>query len=139
MDAKRKSGPGIYHVTFSVTDGFVSSSETIAVTVTDVNAAPVLDPIGNKSVLEGERITLHDKRGDGDVPARVGLQRGWPAARGGIRPGDSGVRLDAKPYARSTSFPLRPSPLSDGLVTTSRGDHHHGYGSESATDTQSDR
>lgn len=58
-------------MTFSVTDGFVSSSETIAITVTDVNAAPVLDPIGNKSVLEGNELRFTINGSDGDVPAQA--------------------------------------------------------------------
>ncbi|MDH5642549.1 MAG: Ig-like domain-containing protein, partial [Nitrospira sp.] len=51
-------GPGSYNVTFSVTDGVVSTSETIMISVNEVNVAPVLAPIGNKTVNEGELLSF---------------------------------------------------------------------------------
>ncbi len=44
---------GSQQVSFSVSDGVLSDSETITITVGNVNRAPVLDPIGNKQVDEG--------------------------------------------------------------------------------------
>ena len=38
-----------------VSDGFLSDSETISVTVGDVNVAPVLDPVGDQS---GDELSL---------------------------------------------------------------------------------
>ncbi len=43
-------------VHFEVTDGELTDSEDITITIIEVNPPPVLDPIGNKSVNEGELI-----------------------------------------------------------------------------------
>src|SRR3989344_4178609 len=43
---------GIYSLTFTVSDGTIADSQTITITVTNVNRAPVLNPIGNKVVDE---------------------------------------------------------------------------------------
>ena len=47
-----EQGPGDYPFDVCVSDGLVSDCETITVTVNEVNVAPSLDPIGNKSVDE---------------------------------------------------------------------------------------
>ena len=44
---------GIYSVTFTVSDGSLSNSETIDIIVNDVDQAPVLNSIGNKNIAEG--------------------------------------------------------------------------------------
>jgi PKD repeat protein len=49
---------GIYNVTFIASDGSLADSEVIAITVGDVNYAPVLDSIGPKSLAEGETLTF---------------------------------------------------------------------------------
>jgi PKD repeat protein len=51
---------GIYSVTFTVSDGSASDTETIQITVTNVvvNHAPVLSPIGTKTVSEGSQLTF---------------------------------------------------------------------------------
>ncbi len=41
---------GTYPVTFTASDGSLTDTETITVTVGDINRPPVLDPIGNKQV-----------------------------------------------------------------------------------------
>src|SRR6185503_14177334 len=49
-------GPGVYPITVIVTDngtGNLSDNELIQVTVTEVNVAPILAAIGNKTVAEG--------------------------------------------------------------------------------------
>ena len=45
-------------IEFSVSDGTDTDSETITITVNDVNAPPVIDTIGNQSVKEGQTLTL---------------------------------------------------------------------------------
>ncbi|MBS0172773.1 MAG: putative Ig domain-containing protein [Nitrospira sp.] len=112
-------GPGIYHVTFSVTDGFVSSSETIAITVTDVNAAPVLDPIGNKSVLEGNELRFTINGSDGDVPAQALVYSAAGLPQGAaFDPATREFVWTPNHTQGSTSYNVTFS-LSDGLVTTS--------------------
>ncbi len=58
------------NVRFAATDsGGLSASETITITVGNVNRPPILDPIGAKTVLEGEtlNITLTASDPDGDA------------------------------------------------------------------------
>jgi len=60
---------GIYNnVHFEVSDGTAKDSEDITITVNNVNRAPVLDPIGNKSVNEGQTLsfTVSGSDPDGD-------------------------------------------------------------------------
>ena len=46
-------GPGSYTFDVIVSDGTLTDSETITITVSEVNVAPVLDAIGNQTVDEG--------------------------------------------------------------------------------------
>ncbi|NND74213.1 MAG: tandem-95 repeat protein, partial [Ilumatobacter sp.] len=65
-------GDATYPVTFTVTDdgaGALSDSETIDITVTEVNTAPVLAPIGDRSVDELVTLAFTVTASDGDVPA----------------------------------------------------------------------
>lgn len=57
---------GSYNVTFSVTDGSLTSSETIEIIVQDVNRAPALDVIGNQTVKELEAIVVINAGDGGD-------------------------------------------------------------------------
>ncbi|MDI6794288.1 MAG: PKD domain-containing protein, partial [bacterium] len=58
---------GTYPVTFQVSDGKCSDSETITITVNNVNQPPVLASIGNKSVNEGETLTFAVTASDSDA------------------------------------------------------------------------
>ncbi|MHB1019995.1 MAG: cell wall-binding repeat-containing protein [Coriobacteriia bacterium] len=62
-------GPGTYPVTVVVSDGTTTDSETINVAVAEVNAAPVLIPIGNKGVNELSLLTFTATATDVDLPA----------------------------------------------------------------------
>ncbi len=81
-------GPGVYSVTVRVTDSgspVLSSTETISITVNETNAAPVLNPIGNKVVNEGGLVTFTATGSDSDVPVQTltySLEAGAPAAAG---------------------------------------------------------
>jgi len=74
---------GSYDVTFTATDDGVpvlTDSETITITVDNVNRAPVLDPIGDKSVLQDSAlaftITASDPDDDGITFSPTGLPAG---------------------------------------------------------------
>jgi hypothetical protein len=65
-------GPGTFTFTVRVTDNGTPNlfdEETIQVTVNEVNQAPVLDPIGDKSVNEGSLLTFTATATDADLPA----------------------------------------------------------------------
>ena len=50
------SQAGTYNVTFTVSDGTLAVSETISITVNNVNRPPVLNPIGKKTAIDNERL-----------------------------------------------------------------------------------
>jgi len=67
-------GPSNYVVTVRVTDngpGAATDFETISITVNEVNTAPVLAAIGNKSVTEGSLLTFTATATDSDQPAQT--------------------------------------------------------------------
>jgi len=49
---------GIYNVTFTVSDGSLSDSETVIITVGNFNMAPILSPIGNQVASENVTLTF---------------------------------------------------------------------------------
>ncbi|GIK36271.1 MAG: hypothetical protein BroJett011_01040 [Chloroflexota bacterium] len=64
-------GPGSYILTVIVNDNgnpALTDSETITITVNEVNQAPVLDPIGNKSANKGSLLTFTATASDSDIP-----------------------------------------------------------------------
>jgi hypothetical protein len=68
-------GPGTYPITVRVTDNGtppLTDTETITITVNEVNAAPVLAAIGNKSVDEGSALNFTVSASDpNDTPANA--------------------------------------------------------------------
>lgn len=50
---------GEYPVTFMVSDRELTTQERIVIRVEDVNRAPVLNPIGNQTIREGEELVLN--------------------------------------------------------------------------------
>ena len=61
-------GPSSSQVTIRVSDGDLSDSETITINVTEVNMPPVLDPIGNRTVDEGQTLSFTATASDPDSP-----------------------------------------------------------------------
>jgi len=67
-------GPGSYPFDVIVIDNGtpnLSDSETITITVNEVNVAPVLDPVGGKSVSDGELLSFTATASDPDIPANT--------------------------------------------------------------------
>jgi hypothetical protein len=67
-------GPGIYSITITVNDSGtppMSSSTTFDVTVTEVNSAPTIDPITDKSIPVGSLLSFQVPVSDPDVPAQT--------------------------------------------------------------------
>ena len=112
-------GPGSFVVTFSVTDGVVTTSEAVTITVNEVNVAPVLDPIGPKTVAEGNLLSFIISATDADFPnqALVYSATGLP----------TGATFDTATRTFSwtptedqgPSAPVVTFSVSDGVVTTS--------------------
>ncbi|MBI2107162.1 tandem-95 repeat protein, partial [Candidatus Woesearchaeota archaeon] len=63
------SQSGSYQVTFSATDGTIADSETITITVNNINRAPVLSSIGNKQTNENELLEFSISAADPDNDA----------------------------------------------------------------------
>ncbi|TWT79056.1 putative Ig domain protein [Planctomycetes bacterium CA13] len=62
-------GPGIYKVDVIVSDGEFSDSETITITVGEVNVQPILDSIGDKTIDEETLLSFAVTATDTDVPS----------------------------------------------------------------------
>ncbi len=63
-------GPGTYTFDVVVSDGVDTDSESITVTVAEVNVAPVLAPIGDQSVDELVELAFTATASDVDVPVQ---------------------------------------------------------------------
>jgi hypothetical protein len=63
-------GPGSYSFDILVSDGTATDSETITVTVTEVNDAPILGAIGNQTIAEGSPLSFTATATDADLPAQ---------------------------------------------------------------------
>ena len=62
-------GPGVYPFTVRVSDGMAHTDAPISVTVKEVNLAPELAPIADKSVLWGDLLSFSATATDPDLPA----------------------------------------------------------------------
>ena len=109
-----------YVVTLSVTDGEFTDDEQITITVTDVNRPPVLDPVGDQSVMEGASAQVNlngsDPDGDGVTFTVTGLQP-WMML--------TGATLNLTPgFEDAGSYPLTVI-IDDGDLNRPR--EHHGH------------
>jgi len=78
-------GPGVYPITFNVSDGSLSASTSITITVNEVNTAPVVNNPGNQTVNELATLSLTITATDSDIPAQAltfSLGSGAPAGAG---------------------------------------------------------
>ncbi len=67
------SQSGVFNVTFIASDGVLADSEIVAITVNNVNRAPVLATIGPRSVTEGANLnfSVNGSDPDGNTPTLV--------------------------------------------------------------------
>ncbi|AKB85208.1 lectin like domain-containing protein [Methanococcoides methylutens] len=65
-----EQGPDSYNFDVVVSDGELTDSETITITVNEVNVAPVLDTIGDKTVNELTELTFTATATDSDIPVQ---------------------------------------------------------------------
>jgi hypothetical protein len=78
-------GPDSVVITVEVSDGVpgnaVDDSQSVTINVAEVNIEPTLDPIGNKTVNEGEELSFTATSTDNDLPANTltySLAPGFP-------------------------------------------------------------
>ena len=64
-------GPSLYYINITVSDSIDIDYEVIEVTVNEVNVAPVLDPIGDKSVDELATLSFTATASDTDIPPQT--------------------------------------------------------------------
>ncbi|MBN1878168.1 MAG: tandem-95 repeat protein [Anaerolineae bacterium] len=64
-------GPGVYPITVVVTDGDLSDSGILTVTVNEVNVAPVLAPVGDKAAVVDTPLSFAVVATDADIPANA--------------------------------------------------------------------
>ncbi|HEU4437237.1 MAG TPA: Ig-like domain-containing protein, partial [candidate division Zixibacteria bacterium] len=57
---------GTYNVTFIAVDGLLADSEVVTITINNTNRAPVLAPIGNRSITEGNMLAFNTSATDAD-------------------------------------------------------------------------
>src|SRR5690606_21918254 len=70
---------GVHEITFIVTDGHSSSSETVSITVANTNRAPQFVPAGLQLVREGSSLTFRIVAGDPDgEPVQYSVLTGLP-------------------------------------------------------------
>ena len=108
---------GTYSITFTVSDGALTDSETITLTVNNANQAPTLNPIGNQSVDEGSSLSFtvsaSDPDGDAVVLSAAGLPPGasFDAATGNFA---------WAPNAGQSGTYFVTFSASDGFLTSSK-------------------
>lgn len=76
-------GPGTFSVSVTVTDeAGLTDTETVSITVREVNLPPQLDPIDDRAIDVGQTVMLNATASDPDLPANVlqfSLEPGAPA------------------------------------------------------------
>ncbi len=110
-------GPGSYTFTVRVSDGVLTDEEHITVTVNEVNTAPVLQAIGNKSVNAGSQLNFTVLATDEDEPANTLIYSLVDAPAGAVIDSQTGEFTwtpSAAQSSKSYTFIVR---VSDGQLT----------------------
>ncbi|MCP4536174.1 MAG: tandem-95 repeat protein, partial [Chloroflexi bacterium] len=111
-------GPGVYSATIHLSDGSLTVSHTVLMTVTEQNQAPVLAAIADQNVAEGATINFTAVATDSDVPIQTLNYSLSNAPAGAILDGDGAfswptTESDDGIYTTTLN-------VSDGLLTTSQ-------------------
>jgi hypothetical protein len=108
---------GNYSVTFTVTDGRLSDSSTVQITVKETNQAPVFEDIGNKTVIVRSQLQFAVNATDADGDLLVYSAMGLPANATFDPASHMFVWTPADNQAGSFNVTFN---VSDGLLTGSR-------------------
>ena len=115
-------GPGTYTFDVVVSDGTITDSETITVTVTEANSAPILAAIGNQTIAEGTELTFTATATDTDLPANTltfSLADGTGAVPTGAAITNGGLFTWTPTEAQGPGTYTFDVVVSDGTVTDS--------------------
>ena len=104
-------------VHFEVTDGSLTDSEDIAITVNDLNRAPVLSSIGNKSINEGETPQFTISANDPDNDSLTYSASNLPS--GASFDTDTQTFSWTPTYAQAGTYPSVHFEVTDGEATRS--------------------
>ncbi len=107
---------GSYPVTFTVSDGSLTDSEDVTITVGSGNRAPVLDPIGPQSVAEGQELQFTISASDPDGDALTNTTSTLP--EGAVFDADTGTFTWTPGYDQAGSYTVTFT-VSDGSLTDS--------------------
>ncbi|MDX2504820.1 MAG: Ig-like domain-containing protein, partial [Gammaproteobacteria bacterium] len=114
---------GNYPVSFTVTDNGVpaaSDSEAIIITVGDVNRPPVLSPIGDQMVNEGELLSILLTASDPDGDGWSYSISGAPTGSSFVDNGDGTANFSWTPdFGLAGSYPVSFMVTDDGLPSAS--------------------
>ncbi|MDR4497252.1 MAG: fibronectin type III domain-containing protein, partial [Candidatus Scalindua sp.] len=72
---------GVHTVTVTVSDGSLTDSKNVTITVINANRAPVLNPIANIVVNEGDTVILNPTATDPDGNALTFTYSGWMSSK----------------------------------------------------------
>jgi hypothetical protein len=130
-------GPGNYRITFTASDGMLTDSEDVVITVDEVNQAPVLAVIGDQTVTTDTAVTFTASATDSDLPVQkltyslvnapagatidsdTGAFTWTPTAPGtftfGVRVND-GTLTDTKPVTVTVNQPVSAPQVTDVRV-----------------------
>jgi hypothetical protein len=112
-------GPGVYQATVRVTDNgspALSDSETITLTISEVNQAPSLPPITARSVNEGNLLSFSVTATDSDLPAQPITYSLDPSA-----PSGASINPTSGQFAWTPSEAQGPGNYSVTIVATDNG------------------
>jgi hypothetical protein len=111
---------GSHEVTVSVSDGEFTDSETFTITVNEVNSAPVLAAIGNKSVNEGTELSFTATTTDSDIPSQtLTYSLDDLSVASGMQVGSSTGAFSWTPSAGQAGDYTVTLAVSDGVVAVS--------------------
>ncbi|QPR69333.1 S-layer homology domain-containing protein [Lysinibacillus macroides] len=107
-------GPGSYPFIIRVSDDALTDEEEITVTVNEVNTAPILAAIGNKTINEESLLTFTVTAIDADIPANTLIYSLVGAPTGASINAVTGVFTWTPQVPGSYPFTIR---VSDGVLT----------------------
>jgi len=109
-------GPDTHIIRVIVSDGSLEDYEDISVTVNEINSAPILNPVGDKSGNELELLTFTATASDPDIPAQTLIFSLGAGAPEGASITSAGVFTWTPTEAQGPNvYPIRII-VSDGLL-----------------------